>query len=184
MFEKGQPCWYAVQTSSGFEATLASHLAGKGIESYCPELQAIRQSADHKNAVRALCFPGYVFARFVDCPDNRIAVLQSPGAVRILGMQHRIASIAEEVISGVRQMTLAGPSFIHPYLRDGSMVSVRRGPLAGISGYLVRVRNNARLVLSLDLLARSVAAEIDLRDLDLILEANSVPQEQFAGQFR
>jgi hypothetical protein len=81
-------------------------------------------------------------------------------------------------------MILAGPSFVHPYLRDGSKVRVPRGPLAGISGYLVRFKNNARLVLSLDLLSQSVAAEVDLRDADPILEANPVPQEQFAGQFR
>jgi transcription antitermination factor NusG len=161
------PCWYAVQTRSNFEKVVHSELLAKNVECYLPLLSETRQWKDRKKQIEYPVFPGYVFARFGDEPDVRLRVLRSYGAVRILGSAASIEAIPEPEIENVRQLLASGArAFLHPFLREGMRVRVRRGPLRGIEGLLVRFRNQDRLVLSVDLLSRSVATEINTRDVE------------------
>lgn len=163
----GPAPWYAIQTRSNFEKRVAEEIAGKGFESFYPSLQEVHQWSDRSKAVSRPLFPGYVFARFFDY--SRLSVIQSTGAVRIVGVGRDLASIPDEEIESVRRMLSSGRECApHHYLREGALVRVRRGPLKDLEGVLVKVKNQTRLVLSVTLLCRSVATEVSTEDVEVI----------------
>jgi transcription antitermination factor NusG len=161
------PQWYAVQTRSRFEKTARAEMALQGIEHYLPTFEALHQWKDRKKAVELPLFSGYIFARFEDVGPGRLQVLKTVGVTRILGVGGAILPIPDYEIGSIRQLlSTSKRCFPHPFVREGAWVRVRRGPLAGIEGRLVRVKSAARLVLSVDLLSQSVATELDAQDIE------------------
>jgi transcription antitermination factor NusG len=161
------PRWYAIQTRSRFEKIVGAELALKGIDHYLATFEALHQWKDRKKVVELPLFSGYVFARFQDADAGRLLVLRTTGVVRILGPSGGIEPIPDVEIDSIRQLLLSGkPSFAHPFLREGSWVRVRKGVLAGVEGRLTRVKNQTRLVLSVDLLSQSVATEVDAWEVE------------------
>src|ERR1700730_7913757 len=94
--------WYAVHTRSNFETRVALQIEAKGIESYLPAYAEIHQWKDRKKTVQVPLFAGYLFARFQDTPDSRVAVLQVPGVARIVGPGDRIEPVREDELKAVR----------------------------------------------------------------------------------
>lgn len=165
----GRASWYAVQTRSNFEKRVAMELMCKGLESYCPVFQEKHAWSDRTKTVAMPLFPGYVFARFQDGGSVRNSILQSHGAVRILGAGQALFPIPDSEIEAVRKMLFTSRACSpHPYMREGAMVRVRRGPLKDLEGILIKIKNQARLVLSVTLLSRSVATEVSLNDVEII----------------
>jgi transcription antitermination factor NusG len=165
----GPPEWYAVHTRSNFERRIAAELAGKGIEAYLPAYAEVHQWKDRKQRVEIPLFPGYLFARFSDSPQSRLAVLQARGVARILGDAGAIEPVPSEQIEAVERMLASSARCCaHPYLREGARVRVRRGALANLEGILVRVKNEARLVISIPLLSQAAAVEIDIRNVEFL----------------
>jgi transcription termination/antitermination protein NusG len=161
-----EPSWYALRTRSNFEKHVVSELALKGVDHYLPCLREIRWWKDRRKEIEEPLFRGYVFTRFADNPVNRLQVLKTLGAVNILGQGAQIEPIPDAEIDSIRAMLAANVRcFVHPFLREGCRVRVRRGPLKGLEGLLVRFKNDARLVISVNLLSQSVAAEIDIGDV-------------------
>jgi transcription antitermination factor NusG len=144
-------------------------LDAKGIECYCPALEELRQWADRRKLIQRPVFPGYVFARFSDTPATRLAVRMSNGTVRILGSANTIEPVPDREIESIRLLLRVGRRcFPHRFLPEGAWVRVIRGPLRGVEGRLVRAKNQNRLVLSVNLLAQSVATEVGLSDVELV----------------
>ena len=163
----GQACWYALHTRSNFEQRVAGELASKGFENYFPAYDETHQWKDRKKKVAVPLFPGYVFVRFADSPELRLPVLHTPGVVRILGNGGVIEAVPAEEIEAVQGLLRANvPYHAHPFLREGVRVRVKRGALQDLEGTLVRFKNRARLVISVALIAQSVAAEVDIRDVE------------------
>jgi transcription antitermination factor NusG len=161
--------WYAVQTRSNLEKTVTNELSIKGIENYCPAFQEVHQWADRKKSIERPVFPGYVFARILDTGPTRLAVKQTHGAVRILGTADNIEPVPDREIDSIQQMLKKGSAcFAHPFVKAGTVVRVRRGALRGLEGKLVRVKNQVRLVLSIELLSSSVATEVDASDVEIV----------------
>lgn len=158
--------WYAVQTRSRFEQVVRAELSVKGVENYFATYQELHQWKDRKKLVEVPLFSGYVFVRFQDEDEALLQILRTTGVVRILGAAG-IEPIPDEEIDSIRRLLRsANRCFPHPFIREGAWVRVRRGVLAGIEGRLVRVKSQARLVLSVDLLSQSVATEVDARDVE------------------
>jgi transcription antitermination factor NusG len=166
----GDRRWYAVQTRSNVEKSLCAGLETGGIENYCPAFREVHQWADRKKAIDRPLFPGYVFVRFEDGNEKaRLQVLKTPGAVRILGGASKIDPIPDSEVESVRRMLDSGrPWTAHPFLKEGSRVRVRRGSMKNAEGILVRIKNETRLVVSINLFSQSIATEIDLRDVEAI----------------
>jgi transcription antitermination factor NusG len=161
--------WYAVQTRSNMEQCVVGELAIKGIENLYPSYEELHQWADRKKLVTRPLFPGYVLVRCNGSAQSRLHVLQTHGVVRILGVGKQIEAIPEAQVLSVQQLLTSGkPCFPHPFLRTGAKVRVRRGPLKDIVGTLVRIKQQSRLVLSVDLIAKSVATEVDMRDIEVL----------------
>ena len=168
--ETALPRWYALYTRSNYEKQVVQELTSKGIENYLPTVKEIHQWKDRKKAVEVPVFRSYVFTRFIDTDSWRLRVLRTSGAVRILGGGNggTIEPISDVKIESVRRLVNSNlPFAAYPFLREGVRVRVKRGPLKGTEGRLVRFKGQARLILSIEILAQSVAAEVDPTDVEI-----------------
>ncbi len=163
--DTGPRAWYALQTRSRHEKIVRGHLERQDIEPFLPLFTQVSQWKDRKKKVEFPLFAGYCFARFGPAED-RSRILQCPGVVRIVGTQERPEVVPEEEIESLRLLVAQSfPYSTHPFLKEGSMVEVVRGPLKGARGRLVRQARECRLVLCVSLIQRAVSVEIDAADI-------------------
>ena len=152
--------WFAVRVRSNCERTVLGALASKGHETFLPTYRSRRRWSDRYKEIDAPLFPGYTFCRFD--PARRLPVLTTPGVVSIVGTSAGPVAIDEREIDSVRAMVssglIVGP---WPFLREGEFVAVESGPLQGVEGVITSVKDQYRLVVSISLLQRSIAVEID-----------------------
>jgi transcription antitermination factor NusG len=159
--------WYAVYTCSRSEKCVAKQLEERRVASFLPLYRSWRRWADRRKQVELALFPSYVF---VHIPwQERLRVLQVPGVVRLVSFDGKPAPLPEQEIealrNGLEQGVFAEP---HPYLRAGRKVRLARGPLAGTEGVLLRKKDKMRFVITLDVLMRSVAVEVDAADVQAV----------------
>jgi transcription antitermination factor NusG len=162
------PNWYAIYVCSRHEKRVAVHLQHLGIEHLLPLYTSVRRWKDRRKILDLPLFPGYVFVRLA--LRDRLKVLEIPSVVRFIEFHGHPAPLAENDVEALR----AGLSNRlkmepHPYLKVGRRVRVTAGPLAGSEGILVRRKDKYRVVLSIDLIMRSVAVEVDLMDVEPML---------------
>jgi transcriptional antiterminator NusG len=163
------PRWYAVQTRSRFEKSVRTELSSSGVENYFASVNQLHQWKDRKKIIEEPLFPGYVFVRLANRDADRLQVVRTNGVVRILGFGHTIEPIPDGEIDSIRcLLSSSNPCYPHPFIREGSRVRVRRGPLRGLEGWLVRIKGQARLVLSIEVLSQSVATEVGFADVEPI----------------
>jgi transcription antitermination factor NusG len=156
--------WYAVRTRSRHEKRVNEQLTARGIDSFLPLVERRRQWKDRRKLVAFPLFPGYCFARFP--PSQRVTVLSSQGVVEILGNRDGPVSVPDAEIEAVRKLvTSTLPYDPHPYLREGMVVEVIRGPLAGVRGRLIRKGSRARLLIGVTLIHQGASVEIDALDV-------------------
>ena len=155
-----QARWYALRTKSRHEKIVRDQLASQGVEPLLPTVKRFSQWKDRKKEIEVPLFTGYCFARFI--AKHRLPVLKTIGVVDIVGAGHNPESIADEEIAALRSlMTSVLPYDSHPYLHEGMMVEVIRGPLQGVRGILLRKEKGHRLVLGVRLIQQAVAVDID-----------------------
>jgi transcription antitermination factor NusG len=154
------PPWFAVRVRSRQERVVAVHLRGRGFEEYYPTYEILKQWSDRKKLVTESLLPGYVFCRFD--PNNRLPILSAPGVVGVVGFGDGPTPIPDEEVERVRRMAESGLLVSPwPFLKTGQRVLIERGPLLGLEGLLQTIKGKHRLVVSITLLQRSVATEID-----------------------
>jgi transcription antitermination factor NusG len=162
--------WYAIYTRPHHEKSVAKQLAERRIEALLPTYRSVRRWKDRKKEICLPVFPGYVFV-YMHLQD-RLPVLQLPGVVRFVTFGGVPASVSEGDLQALRLAAESGAAIEpHPYLKVGWRVEVWRGVLAGTRGVLVREKGSHRLVLSLDLIRRSVAVEVDADDVMPLAES-------------
>jgi transcription antitermination factor NusG len=152
--------WCALYTRHQHEKTVASILSTKGLEVFLPTYRAVHAWKDRNKQLELPLFPSYLFIRYE--ADRRIQILSTPGVHMILTIGNLPAVIPNEEIAAI-QRTVAGPLGLepHPFLRCGDTVRIKSGPLAGLEGFVSRKKGVFRLVLSVEMLGRSAAVEID-----------------------
>lgn len=159
--------WYAIHCRSNFERQVGIELAGRSLDYFLPCYEEVHQWKDRSKILSMPLFPSYLFARFEDVASARLAVLRARGVVRILGSGRGIEPIPDEQIEAVRRLLSARVRCSEcPYLREGMRVRVWRGALRGIEGFLVRLKNQSRIVISVELIAQSVSAEVNSDDVE------------------
>lgn len=159
-----EPRWYAVYTCANHEKRVAAQLGEREVEHFLPLYRSVRRWKDRRVELELPLFPGYVFARVAF--RERLRVLQIPSVAQVVGFGGRPAALPDEQIEALR--TGLGNSLAaepHPYLTAGRRVRVLRGPLAGLEGAVVRRKKRVRFVISVDLIQRAVAVEVDEADL-------------------
>ena len=157
--------WWALYTRHQHEKTVAEMLSAKGLEVFLPLYVTRRRWKNRSKVLSLPLFPGYLFVQ--GGLDRRLQVLTTPGVHMILCIGDHPAIIPETEIQAIRR-AVDGSYRIepHPFLKCGERVRVKRGALEGVEGVLVRKKNMYRLVLSVDLLERSVGVEIDASDVE------------------
>jgi transcription antitermination factor NusG len=152
--------WFALRVKSNFERVAASHLGQRGYHEYLPSYQTRSQWSDRVKIVERPLFPGYVFCSFD--PSSRLPVLATPGVLHIVGIGKKPARVDESELEAVRATLQSGLSVgPWPFLQVGERVVVDRGPLRGLEGLVTHLKGAYRLVISITLLQRSIAAEIE-----------------------
>ena len=156
--------WYALRTRSRHEKVVRDQLANQGIEPLLPTVKRLSQWKDRKKEIEVPLFPGYCFVRIAS--EQQLPVLKTIGVVDIVGNGHRPEPIQDEEIAALRTlMTSVLPYDPHPYLHEGMVVEVIRGPLQGVRGILLRKEKRHRLVLGVRLIQQAAAVEIDVNDV-------------------
>ena len=178
--------WWALYTRHQHEKTVAEMLSAKGFEVFLPLYDSMRRWKDRRKLLSLPLFPCYVFVR--GGLNRRLQVVTTPGVHMILFYGERVAIIPEAEIQAIRK-TVEGPYRVepHPFLKCGERVRVTRGTLEGVEGVLVRKKNLFRLVLSVSMVAQSVAVEIDASDVEPVAGRNLsgvIPAGQSVGAGR
>jgi transcription antitermination factor NusG len=155
-----QDLWYALQVKPRFERTVVTHLVSRGYDPFLPNYSVKRRWSDRVKSIELPLFPGYLFCRF-DL-NHRLPILSTPGVNSIVGIGKAPQPISELEMEAIRTVIGSGLHYEpHPYLNVGQLVRVERGSLSGLMGRVTDVKNATRLVISIDLLMRSVSTEID-----------------------
>lgn len=162
-----QARWVAAYTVARHEKAVARQLEERRIETFLPLYRSQQRWKDRRKEVELALFPSYVFVRIL--LTDRLPVLQVPGVVSIVTFNGQMAALPEQEIAalrnGLEHRLCAEPC---PYLKVGKRVRVVRGPMAGAEGILSRKKDRYRFVISVDVLMRSVAVEVDASDLELV----------------
>lgn len=166
--------WYALQVRPRFEKSVETHLEEKGYEVFYPTYTATRQWSDRVKALSLPLFPGYVFCRFN--VNARLPILVTPGVNQVVGAGKTPVTVDETELQAIRRVLESGVATQPwPYLKVGESVSIERGPLEGLTGRVTRIKNSYRLVVSVSLLMRSVAVELDSTWIKPLQASKSIP---------
>lgn len=158
--------WYAVYVRAQREKVVSDLLAYKGYEAFVPTYRAVRRWSDRKVELDVPLFPGYVFMRMEI--EKRLPVLTTPGVIYVVGQGKVPVALPEDEMAAIqRVLALQCKAEPHAFLKTGQSLRLRTGPLAGLEGVLVKIKAGYRLVLSIDLLQRSISAEVDLADVEV-----------------
>lgn len=158
--EKAQ--WYAVHTMARHEKRVAEQLQEKRILTFLPVLQQIHRWSDRLRRVDVPLFSCYTFVHIAPNSENRVEVLSTKGALAFVGNQGRGTPIRDEEIENLRTTVREKISCLeHPYIETGQRVRIRGGSLDGVEGILERRGEDQSLILSVELLRRSVSIRVE-----------------------
>ena len=169
-----QPQWYAVYTCANHEKRVVAELQARAVENFLPLYPSVRRWKDRRVRLDFPLFPGYVFIHLA--LQNRLRVLEIPSVVRLVGFNGQPAALPNEEMeilrSGLRQNLLAEP---HPLLTVGRRVRITGGPFAGLEGVMKRKKSGLRVVVTLELIQRSVAVDVDAADVQAVVSGKLTP---------
>jgi transcription antitermination factor NusG len=155
------PNWYALQVNCRKESSIASQIEGRGFECFLPTYKSLRKWSDRTKEIDQALFPGYLFCRFDY--QERQPIITAAGVVQVVGNGRIAIPVPDAEIEALQVAVSSGvPAQPWPYLKAGELVRVNYGHLSGLEGILVNFKGNHRVVLSVTLLQRSLALEVDL----------------------
>ena len=156
--------WYAAYTASRHEKTVAEHLRQRDVECFLPLYETVRRWNNGRHRVQLPLFPSYVFVRMA--MRDKLRVLQVPGLAQIVSFQGSPAVLPDSEIETLRGALATGVlAQPYRYLNVGSKVEICQGPLQGMRGVLLRHQGQFRVVLSVEMIMRSIVVEVDAADV-------------------
>lgn len=158
------PLWYAAYTSSRHEKSVAEHLRLRDVEYFLPLYETVHRWNNGRHRVQLPLFPGYVFVHIA--LRDKLRVLQAPGLAHFVSFGGTPAVLPETDIEALRNALTTGMAAQpHPYLADGTRVEICRGPLQGLRGILLRHQGRFSVVLTVEMIMRSIAVEVAAEDV-------------------
>jgi transcription termination/antitermination protein NusG len=168
------PLWYALTVKPNHERAAAQALESKALETLLPLYRSRRRWSDRIQELDLPLFAGYVFCRFSG--TERARILSTPGVRSVVGFGNRPTAVEDAEIRALQTLVASGqPVGPWPFLRVGERVRVEAGPLCGVEGILTQVKDAWRVVVSIELLQRSIAAEVDRDSLSLVTRPAVAP---------
>jgi transcription antitermination factor NusG len=172
------PSWYVLTTRSRQEKIAAFMLGSLEIEHFLPLLNQSRQWSDRLQKVLMPLFPGYLFVRICRTAEYQLRVLKVPGIVDFVRNNTGPLAVPEQEIEDIRSLLASGtPCLPHPYPKAGDQVRIVRGPLAGLEGTLVRGETQSKLVISVEMIRRSVA--VSVLESDIVVVTNTADTQRW-----
>jgi transcription antitermination factor NusG len=166
--------WYALQLRTRWESSTATLLSGKGYQTFLPTYKTLKRVRGKSCEVGSPLFPGYVFCRFD--AHKRLPVLLTPGVISVVGRGRIPIPVEDSEIDAIQKVVSTGvQAEPWPYLEVGQLVRIDDGALCGVEGILIGFKGARRIVVSVSLLRRSVALEIDRSVVCAIQPALTVP---------
>ena len=163
-----EPAWYAFQTRHRFEKKTDELLRRKGLETFLPILRQLHRWSDRRKLVEVPLFDGYGFVRLKFSQEARLQVLRTPGVIALVGSQTPAGSVPAMQIETLRHLLSTDtPVALTPFFCAGKRVRIRSGALSGVEGILQDI-NGKYLIISIDVLRRSVAIKIENYSVELI----------------
>jgi transcriptional antiterminator NusG len=169
--------WFALQVKTRHEKAVSLALEGKGVSVFLPQYRSRSQWSDRVKDIEKPLFPGYVFGRFD--PRYRLPILTTPNVQSIVGNSKTPIAVPDEEIEAVRAIVESRLAFEPwPFLQVGQRVEITRGALSGLAGVLLQIKKSWRVVVSVHLIQRSVAVELDSD----AVQAENAPQQYLAAR--
>jgi len=165
--------WCALYTRHQHEGTVAKILTTKGVEVFLPTYRTMRRWKDRNKQLVLPLFPGYVFCTYES--NRRIQILSTPGVHAIVTNGANVpAEIPSDEIQAIRR-AVDSPLRLepHPYLKGGDVVRIKSGPLEGLEGIVSRSKDAFRVVLSVEMLGKSAAVDIDATSVERVRSSSS-----------
>lgn len=157
----GAPAWYAIHTWPRYEKKVAEGLLCKDLNVFLPLHSAQHQWSDRRRLIQSPLFPGYVFVRILETAATRSSILQTAGVAGFVGVRGAGIAIPDTEIDAVHAILKKGiPFSSHPFVNVGKRIRLRGGSLDGIEGILTAIDGNDTLVVSVELISRSLAIRV------------------------
>lgn len=161
--------WYAIHTRPRHEKWIVQQLREKRIFTFLPLLQQMHQWSDRRSKVEVPLFSCYAFIRIAQTTEERLNVLRTPGVLGFVGNERQGTPIPDEQVEYLRTAIREKiPCALHPFVSVGKHVRIRGGSLDGVKGILVRQGENQSLVVSVELLRRSISIRVEGYDIELL----------------
>ena len=162
-------CWYAVQTCARHEKKVAKKLQENGVTTFLPLVTRTHRWSDRRKVIELPLFPCYAFARLVPSLEMRLSALQTPGVLAIVGTHSVGIPIPDKQIEDIQTLLVQNvSSSLYPFIKVGQRVRILGGCLDGVEGILVAEKSNRRLVVSVELIQRSVSVQVDGYEVEAI----------------
>jgi transcription antitermination factor NusG len=170
--------WYAAYTCANHEKRVAEQLGVREVEHFLPLYASVRRWKDRRVTLDLPLFPGYVFVRMT--LGERLRVMEVPGVARLVGFDGTPAALPADEIEALRT-SIASEARLEPdpFLTVGRRVRIKAGPLAGMEGVLRRRKGSFRVVMSIELIQRSVAVDADAADVEAVSLSASNRAQKF-----
>jgi transcription antitermination factor NusG len=178
-----EPAWFAVHTRTRFEKKVAAQLEEKHLETFLPLFSAKHKWADRQQVVHEPLFPGYVFVHISPVTDNRIAVLRTIGVIHFVGHRGIGSPVPAPEIQAIKTVLEQRiPFLLYPYMNVGQRVRIRGGCFDGIEGILTGINSDDSLLISVQLIQRSIAMRITGYQIEPVGSARSAQSDTGTSQ--
>jgi transcriptional antiterminator NusG len=158
----GDLSWFAVQTRPRHEKKVSLGLLEKGVRTFLPLYRERRQWTDRQQWIELPLFSHYVFVQIPLTATSRVSVLRTSGVLRFAGAPWCGTPVPDEQIENLQAITDRRiPLAPHEFIKVGERVRIRGGALNGIVGIIAAIKNDRSLVVSVDLIQKSIAIRID-----------------------
>ncbi len=160
--------WYAIYVKSRHESIAEADLCRRGVATFLPLINRLRQWKDRRKMVQFPLFPGYLFVNINPAAQEIVNVLRARGVVNMLSSQAGVPDrVPDEEISSLRILLEQGEGIdVYPALRQGAQVVVKSGPLRGARGMVMKKESHCMLLVNIEILGRSVGVKIYAEDLE------------------
>jgi len=159
-----QPPWFVLRTRSRHEKRVRDELANRRIEAFLPVYERWSRWKDRRKRVEFPLFPGYCFVRVA--PTERILALNTPGVAGFVGFNGAAEPVPDTEMDAISRLVATDIRYDpHPFISEGSLVEVIRGPLTGVRGHVLRKDRTTKLVIAVMLIRQAVAVEIHPADI-------------------
>lgn len=163
---EGEQRWYALHTRARHERAVEHRLSEQGMETFLPTVKEVHRWSDRKKTVEVPLFSCYVFVRCALAPEDRTKIYRVDSILGFVGVRGVPTPILDEQIDGVRSvLSQTAPWRSHPFLKVGQRVRVCGGALDGVEGVFLSENGDNSLVISVDVIQRSLAVRIDGYDV-------------------